>query len=269
MSFLTGNEFGFSDIATDFILEGIKKIPSEWLSLTEDELKEVCYPHETRAQKISSTNKLKIDDKLRAAFWIEYNSAVDQKRKMINKKIYHGIVHEGTFNNIAREAERIAWIIHPPGSYNADIQSLLSVTTRRYAEILSLPIMENVCRCNWECTCDLTQTPTCFCKSEKGCICPPKINTKVADAIIKVGAQVELRTQGSIPQYINQKTLNVNVNKNQEITASTEEATIVSTREELLALRQQHEALLSGTRQPQLQKEVIEVENVGDNKDGD
>ena len=263
-------EFDFSQVCPKHIIEAINNIPPEWLNLNETDLKEKCFHAETLSERASASRRFKTDQALRHSFWLEYELAHQEKRMMQGKNIYSGIVQPFMFCEIIRDARRLAWIIHPPGNYVAEINALLMRAVRKYDEILDIPIMKQICRCYYRCRCKKDEDGVKICACENKCKCPPTYDTKAADVAIKVAQQIELRTRGSIPQVINQKTLNVNLNRNQQLPSPTTEearATIVSTREELLALRQQHEALLSGTRQPQLQKEVIEVENVGDNKD--
>lgn len=202
------------DIVPECMIEPIRAIPPDLLTRSEHELRKLIY-----ADRISTQQT---DDALRQLFWLEYENAVQQGRRMYAVNIYADVIHQGAFSSLIRNASRMAWIICPPGSHTADINILLRRGNERLKEILELPIKRRLCRCNWQCICPGSKgiLRKMYCHCFEGCKCPETVDAKVAELIVKIYEKVELRAKGSVPQVINQRTLLVSKNLTPPTTAS-------------------------------------------------
>ena len=270
------NKYSLEQIAPPSFRKAMALIPDEWQHLNEAELKEVCYPTSTVTEKCASERRYLTDAKLRAAFWVEYEAAIKENRVMHGRNIHTGILNETTFYvGVMRDIKRVAWIMHPPGNYVAELNAHLTAAISRYEDVLKIPIFEKICRCWYRCVCKsrsfIAEHESCLC--QPNCKCPTTTNTKAADIILKAIEQIELRVKGSIP--VIQKNLNVNYNKDanqNNIPHPDTQQEMEKRLQELMELRQKYIggaktlAQVLDTETKPTEKEVIEVEIV-DNKE--
>ena len=249
-----------SDFLPKAMKEAYLKIPPEWLQLEEKVLKEVCYGKPGAGRPPSFDT----DQKLRTAFWLEYDLSIHQARPIIMTQIYSRIVSTHHFNEIMKNPKRFAWITHPPGDFVVDTENLLSRSTQLYYELFDLPYKEKICRCHYYCVCkppgikpaNMTKED-CACFT--GCKCPEIINTKLIDSFIKMREALELRAKGSVPQVIKQQNTNLHLHA-KATQKPTETKSLEQLQGELEALRSQKAKLLQGTEPTPLTQEVKVIE---------
>jgi hypothetical protein len=194
-----------------------RKVPEEWLSLEEQELKKVCYPEQCGGEKEKSgRSSYHTDQQLRMAFWSEYDSAQNNQRKFIPRHVYMNVVHRSTwYNQVLPDPKRLAWIMCPPGSYVAKTTEVFHAGLDLMMEYIRLGV--NI--------------------DDKG-----NIDSKLAMVQEKIFRGAEVRTRGAIPMHVMQKTMSYNVNKNVDDTKqspTTHGTKIEDLEAELQQLRQQ------------------------------
>ncbi len=128
----------------------------------------------------------KILNRLRIAFWREYERAQSTKTMMLLANITSGIVSYQVFKkHFESHATRMAFIITPPQDYDTVIAEMFSIGLEQMRDILVSPHVD-----------------------EQG-----KINTRLADVKIRIVESLHSRIKGGVVQRVEQKNLNVNVNK--------------------------------------------------------
>lgn len=194
------------------MIEPAKKLPPEWFSMPENELKNFLYP---RTEKNST---YEVDQRLRALFWLERERCtVQNSKRMILRNICQDVMLPPNFvRDIPKNPKRLAWLLYPFGSHMAEISVQLKTGNDRINEILQLPLTRKICRCHWGCICNKKQKEAqdlygCACRDE--CVCPALTDHKTAELMLKIYERVELRAKGSIPQVINQRIQSLSVHK--------------------------------------------------------
>lgn len=214
------------DVVPYAMVQYIEKIPPELFEMTETELEQYCYPkhrrQDTKGTRNAPESVYQTDTKLRLAFWNEYERAVTVGRRMQAQFIFGQTIHSQNFyKRVCSDPKRLAWVICPPGDYQARLTNSLNEGIKRLDEIFRMPIAQTTCRCHYGCVCKhpdgLTriqcknegiQIP-CACKPS--CICPPKYDSRVADVILKALEKVEMRVKGAVIQKIDERRMQVNL----------------------------------------------------------
>jgi hypothetical protein len=112
-------------------------------------------------------------NRLRIAFWKEYDAAQSQMRNMLWSNISRLMQARPVyFAAYFHRQEILAYILCPPASYDAFLEEALSHGMSRIREILDLPL-----------------------RDEDG-----KVNPKVGELILKAAAFLDLRTHGGFLQ---------------------------------------------------------------------
>jgi hypothetical protein len=125
--------------------------------------------------------------RLRAAFWLEYESAVTNERKMNINAVYGAVCTYDIFVGMyTRAPSRVAWLLCPPTQYQTMVESLLYLGLDQLEKILELPIID-------------PEDPK------------RKVNIKLGELQAKIVAMLDMRARGGITQRIEQKSLNINV----------------------------------------------------------
>jgi hypothetical protein len=137
---------------------------------------------------------------LRHTFWLEFDAAVDAKKRMSIMSLCRGAIRKSSILNTLSSHERIAYMIYPPHNYQARILTLLDKSLDKIEEILELPLTEQPCRCRPYCKCKVKGEPKCRCGD--GCICPIHINNKLIGTIGKIHESLELRAKGALLQRV-------------------------------------------------------------------
>lgn len=133
------------------------------------------------------------DHRLRIALWNAHNLAVERGHKTISvRQIINGIcTHRYFYDQVATNHKKLAWIFFPPTDYTKFMQECLYQGMQKMREVLVEPI-----------------------RDKKG-----NLNHKLIDQQIRIFEKVENRVKGVTPKAlnINQKSVNLNVNKNQDL----------------------------------------------------
>lgn len=115
------------------------------------------------------------DEKLRLAFWDEYNLATSHGKKMSVNAICRGLMSWETWYTVYEPSDRkMMWILNQPVSYAAAMRNVLHKSTQRLMEIVSLPILD-----------------------EKG-----RPDSKVIVNILRAFQLVDMRVKGGIAQKV-------------------------------------------------------------------
>ena len=125
------------------------------------------------------------DERVRLAFWDEYNHATQVGKKMSMAAILHGVMSwEAWVNVYEPNDKKMQWVFCAPVSYQVAMRNILQKGTDRLMEIMSLPI-----------------------KDAKG-----NVDTKVVVNILKAFQLVDLRVKGAVAQklHIQQQSVNLN-----------------------------------------------------------
>lgn len=196
------------------IAEGIKLIPPDWFSISEEELKLRC--DNCRRPGVDA---FETDEKLRALFWLEHAEALNTKSVMRIQAICQDVIQQNYFiYKISKIPHRLAWILTPFGSHIAEVAIMVKRGNARLKEVMELPLTRKICRCHWRCVClDKVKlgfpgvTSKCCCTPE--CICPELVDHKVGELIIKIYDKIETRAKGSVPQVVNQRIQSMNLHR--------------------------------------------------------
>lgn len=201
------------------IVKAALQVPTEWLSLSEHELKKVCYP----AGSTQLEHNYQMDEQIRFQFWEEHKHACETNTRVQLNRICAGIMQPPNFSQkFLKEPKRVAWMLCPRGSYLAEVAHVVKTGTQRMLEIMELPSERRICRCHWGCMCPKKvkefQAWQCSCKN--GCICPAVFDHKLMDVKFKIYQNFEMRLKGSIPQVVSQRIQSVNYNVNKNLPSS-------------------------------------------------
>lgn len=145
-------------------------------------LDEKTLMHELGSRRMKPTPT---DNRLRIAFWLEYDRAQAAQRKMNLGMVYLGVCSRQTFSvNYARYPEKIAWMLTPPVSYETKMSEALDFGIDRLRQILDEEII----------------LPTGL------------VNMKLAELQTKIIFMLDQRLKGAVIQRIEQRSMNVNLN---------------------------------------------------------
>lgn len=126
-----------------------------------------------------------IDERLRLAFWDEYNMATGLNRGMSLENVMRGICSiEFWKSHYERDKKKLIWIITPPVSYARSMQFILHKGLDRLQEIMELPI-----------------------RNKQG-----NVDLRAVTQIIKVFQLVDLRLKGSVLHRVQVQQQNLNYN---------------------------------------------------------
>lgn len=149
------------------------------LAVTEGELRKTLQPDER-------------DERIRLAFWDEYNHSTNINKTMSIAAMLHGIMSWEAWVTVYERSDRkMMWIFCPPSSYQASMRRILQLGTDRLLEIMQAPIYD-----------------------AKG-----RLDNKAVLSILKCFQLVDLRVKGAITQkvQIQQQSLNVHASMSQDM----------------------------------------------------
>lgn len=173
----------------------IMDLPKEYLGYT---------PHRLLERYLTGKNsknllqKQKVAEILRHAFWLEYDEAVDTRRRMNLMKICRGRLAKESFLLQMGNEFLLAYVISAPESYQGTVLSLLDKATNKLYEILDQPIMRRICRCRNTCICEKVDR----CRCDHHCVCTPQFDHKLAETVSKMHARLEMRAKGALLQRV-------------------------------------------------------------------
>lgn len=155
--------------------KAVKKVPQEYWSRSEDELRELAKPSQT-------------DYALRVAFWNEVRHSEQDKIPIKPHRIYQGICSYANWHqNVLSAPAKLAWLLHPLRNYEKCLEPLLVVMAQRYWEIIQLPIYD-----------------------DKG-----NVMVSSAKLILQLGKQIEDRLLGSSVQRVASQTVQIHGHPNE------------------------------------------------------
>lgn len=134
------------------------------------------------------------DERLRLAFWDEYNQATTLDKRMSLQNILGQIIEPKLFAAVYEPDDKLMlWIFTPPKSYVHSMRYIMHKGLERLQEIMEMPMTYD---------------------DKFG---QKRLDHKAATLILKAFQLVDLRVQGSIVQHINinQKNLNLNAEVSQ------------------------------------------------------
>lgn len=152
------------------------KVPSV-LFCTEAELRDKHRPDER-------------DERVRLAFWDEYNHATQVGKKMSLSAFLQGVMSWEAWVTVYEPSDRkILWVLCPPVSYQTAMRNILHKGTERLMEIMKLPIV-----------------------GPDG-----KPDSRVIVNILKAFQLVDMRVKGAVTQKLQIQQQSINVNHNMEM----------------------------------------------------
>lgn len=163
-----------------------------------------------------------MENRLRVAFWLEYNRAQDNRAKMRLENICAGLCTRAYFENeILRRKTKLAWVLTPPISYTNAMEEALIYGVEKIRDILDVEL-----------------------KDSKG-----QVNVKAAEVLLKTIQFLDQRVKGAIVQKVDTRSLVVHANTDSKPKGS-EPVTLESVQKELASLEQKTQELMSGRTAP-------------------
>lgn len=161
------------NIVTGRMREAIERIPPEFFVMEEDDLVKF-----TKLGEWSKTEK-----RLREAFWLEYTRAQESGRKMQATNVFQGVCSQEFFYaHVLEEKAKLALILRQPVSYDIANREMLSFSTEKLRDAISLAHHE-------------------FRK---------KPDPKWFDVLLRAHQMIDQRVNGAIIQRVQQHNINEN-----------------------------------------------------------
>jgi hypothetical protein len=196
----TTNPLSVINMVEEGVARGIMGIPPKYLKLTEKELRKEVKPDETLCR-------------LKLSFWDEYARAQESKpkRKIHITKVTAGIcLKEFFYEVVLRDPLKLVWVVTPPVDHMIQLREILDLGLNRLREMIQLPFVYREVKVD-----------------KNGDV--KKVRKVDARVMAQVNNAVNTlldRVHGAVMQKIavNQQSLNVNLNKNEDVfdTASLE-----------------------------------------------
>jgi hypothetical protein len=124
--------------------------------------------------------------RVRTSFWNEYENAIQHNRSMHLSNMYAGVCTERLFRKkVLTDNLKLAFILSPPKDYTITVKEALDAGLDNLRAIATAPIL-----------------------TDSG-----KLDTKAAEVVLKAIALLDMRVKGAVVQRIDQRSLNVNLNK--------------------------------------------------------
>jgi hypothetical protein len=124
------------------------------------------------------------DNRLRLKFWNEYDRAQAEQNRMDMIAVYSGVCSREYFSKrYVQSAEKLAWLMCPPASYEVKMEEALAFGIEQLRDILELP---NV--------------------GATG-----KLDVKLMELKAKIVAMMDVRVKGAVVQKVEQKNMNLNI----------------------------------------------------------
>jgi hypothetical protein len=114
-----------------------------------------------------------IDNRLRLAFWVEVDNALNAGASFVEQRVYAGIVTKEVWNKkYLTNPKKMAWLLTPVGNYESSMMEALETGVSQLRKILSAPIFD-----------------------EQG-----KLDTKAAKIVVDVFKLLDERVRGTVVQ---------------------------------------------------------------------
>lgn len=169
--------------------------------------------------------------RLRLSFWNEYENAIQNNRKMHIAKVMAGVCTENVFRKkVLADHIKLAFLLSPPKDYVITIKESLDAGLDNLRAIVSAKVL-----------------------NEDG-----TLDTKAADVVLKAIALLDMRVKGAVVQRIDQRSLNVNVNR--DVTpASDKPQSLEELERELERVKQKLVKDVSHARLPSAPEEIVKT----------
>lgn len=129
------------------------------------------------------------DNRLRIAFWSEYNRSKENLEKFNASHVYAGVCHKSFFyGEYLSRPENVAWMVCPPADYTTVLEEALTFGLEQLRDILSMPHASYL---------------------DDGSV--HSLNIKLMDLKAKIVSMIHERVKGSVTQRIEQKSMNLNL----------------------------------------------------------
>lgn len=136
----------------------------------------------------NGTEPTPTDNRLRVAFWHEYERAQTLANpKMVISAIHAGVCSRQLFDRYMLRPEKVAWILCPPASYTTIAEEALSFGLEQLRDILALPVQR---------------------LDAKGRVI---VDTKLGELQAKIVAMLDNRVKGAVKQTIENRNMNLNI----------------------------------------------------------
>lgn len=160
------NPYSIIEMVPEWFVRRVEGCSKELLGMEEQELREKLKPTQ-------------LQNKLRMAFWVEYDMACRTGRKMDIRRVYAGLCSKENFVKTVCRSNTMAWILTPVSSYKTSLEEALETGIAQLRKMLEAPLYKD----------DGT------------------LDTAAANVVIKVFTLVEQRVHGSIVQKSEVKSL--------------------------------------------------------------
>lgn len=203
------------------MLDSLKKEP-ELFGLDERDL--------FKALRGSNRSPSPTDNRIRLAFWMEYDSSQAEGREFNIQKAYSGICNRSFFyQHYLNSPARVAWMVTAPVGYETKMEEALDYGLDRMREYLEIDAHA----------------------------VPGKPNVKLMELQAKIVAMFDMRVRGGIVQRTENKTLNVNLStSDRKVAQATQELSMEALEKRLKELDRRERALQGPA--PQTQEIVVE-----------
>lgn len=172
------------------------------------------------------------ENRIRVAFWTEYNRAQDSGGRMNLANVCAGICTKAYFyNEITKRKTKLAWVLTPPTSYTSAMEEALIYGVEKIRDILDIEL-----------------------KDSKG-----NVNVKAAEVLLKTIQFLDQRVKGAIVQKVDTRSLVVHADTRSKPKES-EPLTLEAVQKQLQSLEAKATELLKGKGQSQAPLEPKEPE---------
>jgi hypothetical protein len=165
--------------------QALMAVPDELMEMPEEELRKKSKPDAT-------------DEFIKLSFWDEYDRAQARGVKLDLVNVYvRACSRDYFYKKFLGNSHKVAWLLTPPAQYEVALNAILARGLQRLHEIVNMPLEQPV-------------------YDKEGKYCGTKHDANIAKTIAQVVKDVDIRVNGAIPQFVNTKSTNVNVNVNRD-----------------------------------------------------
>lgn len=158
----------------------INKIPDPWNKYFMAADEELLQKDESEVRQVVKPTPLV--NKLRLAFWVEYDMACKLGRKMDLRRVYGGLcAREKFIQGICKKTKKMSWLLCPVSTYRTSLEEALETSIAQMRKILDTPLYKDH-----------------NCK---------ELDYRAADIILKIYDRLDQRIHGGVVQKIEQKQL--------------------------------------------------------------
>lgn len=129
------NPLSFYNLLPDNFLSKLETCPPEYALMPEVQLQDILYPKQRWS---SGHDCFPLDNRVRLAFWAEYERAVRTKEKMYIAAIYTGACSQSYFqHHFLENPEKIAWMLCRPAAYDKKLNETIYSGIDRLREYIA------------------------------------------------------------------------------------------------------------------------------------